>query len=190
MGCWGLGIMQSDDALDAQIDIYEAADLSWDEKKSKKVQKSFLENFEKIQSVCNKYKEIDSFSCAVYWQVLAYEGMRHGVIFNKEQQAKIVEGITLCDEYQSGIKYPEEEQLHQHIKKDFIKDFGESQWEEQIRLWGETGGKSLTQRVIDRTKNISQLLKDFENYINNKFVPFLRKEDGLLDTMEKKMKVN
>lgn len=185
MGCWGLGIMQSDDALDAQLDIYEAADLSWDEKKSTKVQKSFIEHFDSIESVCNKYKEVDSFSCAVYWQVLAYEGMRHGVDFNQEQQAKIVEGITFCEEYQKGIKYPEEEKLHQHIKTEFIKDFGENKWQEQIKMWGE---KSLTQRVIDRTKNIDQLLEDFKNYTSNDCKPFERKEDGLFDTMEKKIK--
>lgn len=186
MGCWGLGIMQSDDALDAQLDIYESTDLYYDEKKSKIVQKSFLENFDKIENVCNKYKDVDSFSCAVYWQVLAYEGMRHGVQFNAEQQEKIVEGITFCREYQDGINYPDKQQLHQHIKEQYIKDFGLADWEQRESIWGE---ESLTQRVIERTKNISQLLQDFKNYTNNDFKPFERQEDGLFDTMEKKMKM-
>lgn len=186
MGCWGLGIMQSDDALDAQLDIYEAADLSYDEKKSKIVQKSFLENFDKIQSVCNKYKEVDTFLSAVYWQVLAFEGMRHGVRFSEEQQEKIVEGITFCREYQNGINYPDEKQLHQHIKEEFIRDFGEKDWQQHIDIWGE---QSLTQRVIDRTKNITQLLQDFKSYTENNFKPFERKEDGLFDTMAKKVKM-
>lgn len=186
MGCWGMGIMQSDDALDAQIDIHESAGSSWDETNKKKIQKNFINNYESIAETCNKYGDVDNYTTAVYWQVLAYEGMKNGVPFNEEQQNQIIKGITSCHEYQKGLAYPEKAELHEQVKKDYIKDFGEKDWEERESLWGEG---SLTNRVIERTQNIAQLLEDFKEFARNGFAPFERKEPGLFETISKKMKM-
>lgn len=119
MGCWGMGIMQSDDALDAQYEIFEAAGLSSQENKKSKIQTSFIENFTEIEKVCEKYKDIDTYSSAVYWQVLTYEAMKYGVQLNSEQQEKTIQGITSCHEYKQGKTYPSFEDLAEHIKEDY-----------------------------------------------------------------------
>lgn len=180
MGNWGNGIMQSDDALDAEIEIFEAVNLSWNERSKKKIGRSFIIGFDNIAKVCDKYKEIDSYNTAVYWQVLAYHGMKNGVPFNEQQQQTIIDGITICEEYQQGKKYPNSEDLQQAVKEKYIKDFGEEGWNQNVEIWGED---SLRERVAGRTKNITQLLEDFNQYVNNSFSPFERKENGLIDTM-------
>lgn len=186
MGCWGHGIMQSDDALDAEIDIFDAVDLSWEERSKKKIAKAFIIGFDSIAKICDKYKDIDNYSHAVYWQVLAYHGMKNGVQFNQDQQKQIIEGISICEDYQNGKKYPNESDLHTCIKEQYIKDFGVADWEQREGLWGEG---SLTQRVINRTKNIEQLIEDFKTYNQNGCLPFERKEDGLMETFQKKVKM-
>lgn len=185
MGCWGFGIMQSDDALDAEIDIMEAINLSWADKNKNKVSKLFLNNFDKIADVC-RFKNYDNYSQAVYWQVFAHSGMKFGTQFTEEQQKQIIQGVTTCEEYIQGKKFPNKEDLHEHIKKEQIKEFGEQDWNQRSQIWGE---ESNTDRVIERTKNIDQLVQDFKEFAKNGFIPFERKEDGLLDTMKKKRKI-
>ena len=49
MGCWGMGIMQSDSAIDAEIEILETAGLNWDTKSFSKVKSAFSNKFKAIE---------------------------------------------------------------------------------------------------------------------------------------------
>lgn len=113
--------------------------------------------------------------------------MRHGINLNEAQQKQIIEGITSCEEYKKCKYYPNMEDLHEELKKDYIQNFDEEDWNAREKLWGKN---SYTQRVIERTYFISQLLDDFNEFSKNGFIPFERKEDNLFETIGKKMKLS
>lgn len=135
MGCWGMGIMQSDSAIDAEIEILETAGLNWDTKSFSKVKSAFSNKFKAIEELCNQYQE-DSFYKAVSWQVFIFLTMKNGVEFNQEQQEKMIIGATSCEEYKWGKRYSNKEDLKQNYKEYFIKEFGEKDWENNSKLWG------------------------------------------------------
>lgn len=184
MGCWGMGIMQSDDALDAELEIMEVVGLDWDSTNKKDIKKGFTQNFNDIAEVCNKYKSMDTYLSSVYWQVLAYISMKNGVHFDEEKQNKIIAEIKECHEYKIGSQYSDREELHKNLKEQRIKEFGKENWDQNVKIWGEY---SSTDRVIERTKNINQLLEDFSNFHLYNSKGFERKEEGLLSKIKKKM---
>ena len=135
MGCWGFGIMQSDDALDAELEIMEVVGLDWDSSNKKDIKKGFTQNFNDIAEVCNKYKSMDTYLSSVYWQVLAYISMKNGVHFDEEKQNKIITEIKECHEYKIGSQYSDREELHKNLKEQRIKEFGKENWDQNVKIW-------------------------------------------------------
>lgn len=172
MGCWGFGIMQSDNALDIECEIYDLCNIS---SNAKNVKIEIEKNWDKLQNMCNLYKEVDPYEYAVSWQTLCVVLMRHGVQVDEKMNENIQKSMKSCPEYKSAV-------ANIHRLEDFIIEeiengnIIESPWSQTKTI----------DRVKQRVQAIDGLCKEFENYIASGFKPFEHQDMGLIETIQKK----
>lgn len=102
MGCWGFGIRESDNALDTQYNMCEAAGLSSEERpiqyRRPKLEHALPVLLEVAERSASETGQPD-FDRAVAYQVLAALLMEAGCAFDETTRQRLVEGVRYCDEY-------------------------------------------------------------------------------------------
>ncbi len=104
MGCWGYGILESDDALDVQYNLEQVAGLrGWDESSNAAVARPKLEAalpalLIEAEAAASMTGQPD-YDRAVGFQVLAATLMAAGCAFDETVRTKLLEGILYCGEY-------------------------------------------------------------------------------------------
>lgn len=180
MGCWGFGIRQSDDALDWQAMLYEAAevdqyadDFAADLPATRAALEAHWDAMLATAQAGSESGETNSFSGAMGYQILAVLMMDAGAAMTERQRDMLVGEVARCEEYQAAKKL-----LAQsggaRISEAVLKHVG---FEEDH--WGYSG---LVRRFHGRMEAIDALAQALRDYDINGGTPYADPQPGLFET--------
>lgn len=105
MGCWGYGILESDDSLDAEAELCQVAGIeryAEEEELPETIKLKLANNVPALIAFAHAQPAPDDFTYfrAVTFQVLSCLLMEHGVCLTAEQRDELVQGSLRCNEYE------------------------------------------------------------------------------------------
>ncbi len=155
MGCWGFGIMESDDALDEECRFERIAGVRSRAQERKALESHAQVLLDSIQSTGEAGAA--NYDYAVGHQVLAVMLMRAGCQLTEDLRKRLLAGIVHCEEYQAASRL---EAQAPAVTADYAR------------------------RLKQRRQAIDQLVAQLKDYDIRGGTPSLEPSKGLLEVIE------
>jgi hypothetical protein len=191
MGSFGFGLKQSDDAMDWETQLYEAAGLeqypdddSELDTQSPETRKALEAALPALLALCKTDREDEKHPHwnAVGYQVLSYILMEAGCAFSDEVRQQLIAGATSCQEYthskaayQFAVENAKIGADHGNLFLGVLLHLGYEA--------GPRGIESLVQRMNGRRNAINGLVDALKAYDLNGGTPHIIQDAGLLEMM-------
>lgn len=180
MGCWGFGILDSDDSMDAEAELLRVADIEpyADEHEPPEAVKQKLADsvpaliaFAQAQPT----PEGVTYFRAVTFQVLSSLLMEHGVSFTAEQRDELVQGSLLCNEYEFTCAL---------LKEIHPRPIEAADLERHRIKAGFRGHRGTIERLYGRKAALDELACLLRNYALDGSAPVkVSQDEGLLEKL-------
>lgn len=178
MGCWGYGIMESDGALDFELEFNDIAGISSEEQNPRMMRRALEAHLEQLFERARNEPVFENYTQfrAEAYQVLAVMLMRAGCALSNSQHIELLNGLRDCSEYaEARVFHQAAGALGRGIEPQDLEAAGI-----EAEHNGYTG---IIERMVGRIAAVEQLYRLVQNYVITGGLPVAVSSKGLFEVM-------